>query len=98
MDPLLVTNAKSGASPPENRAAKLFPLETEDCGWWVFKVQLFDQASAAIKHRSLIERSLIGNLAGIKRRRFLQQHGARHAIRAAGRLRSKICEQRLKAG
>ena len=51
---------------------------------WRRGVKLLDQRGAARQHRALVDRALVGGLAGVERGRLGQQDGAADAGRAAG--------------
>ena len=56
-------------------------------------VKLFHQSGAMRKHRALVDRALVGHLAGVERRRLGEQDGAADAGRGAGAGRSERIEQ-----
>ena len=51
-------------------------------------VELLDQRGAVLQHRLLVDRSLVGDLARVERRRLVEQDGAGDERRAAGALRA----------
>src|SRR5580658_10252011 len=67
----------------------------DDVGWRRVGVQVFDQARAICKHRTLVDGTLVGHLADVERRQFGEQDGAADAARrAAARLQQRVEEAR----
>ena len=67
------------------------PTRDDDVGRRRIGVEVFDQSGAMGKHRALVDRTFVGDLAHVKRRRFGEQDGAVDASRrAAVRIRERF--------
>ena len=65
----------------------------DDVGRRRIGVKVLDQSGAMGKHRALVDRTFVGDLAHVKRRRFGEQNGAADAgRRAAVRIRRALPE------
>ena len=64
-----------------------FPfVDGDHVGGWRLGIKLLDQRRAAGQHRALVDRALVGGLAGVERRRLRHQDEPADAGRAAGAL------------
>src|SRR4029077_12704028 len=58
------------------------------------RIELGEEIGAALEYRALIDRALVGHLAGIERGRLTDEDGAADAVRAAGARPCKRAEPR----
>src|SRR5687768_2245037 len=80
------------ASMPFASVMKQSLVGDDDVGWAGHRVELLDERRAMAQHGALIDRSIVGDLVRVDRRRLVEHARARDAGRAAGRTGADVAE------